>query len=332
MPTADDRAGAVHWIDHVVVATNDVNRWVDWATNAIGVDARPVNALTTAARKRNRPIGAHLFIGDGSCHFGAFLQPEDLPPSRGTGQELPRYSFYVRPEHIDEHVARLEAQSVPHTAPVRCASEGDDGTAVYFEDPDQNQYELWAPSHMPYGAMEVSTRLNVGRISSAVYSSRDLRRTAEFFRTYCSLEPLDSSIVAEGLLVIPLVGGARLIYRLADRVDTRVTGHGPWITMHAALTVRAEDYMGNYRRLWAGVPEEESREGSHRTIEQEDELPARTGLHLNPQGNRWMEAYQRGDMFYDFDGHAFHFIGGLSAAADGSLALYRPKEQGSYLP
>ena len=28
--------GAVHWIDHVVVGTNDMNAWVEWAVNAIG--------------------------------------------------------------------------------------------------------------------------------------------------------------------------------------------------------------------------------------------------------------------------------------------------------
>jgi len=41
--------------------------------------------------------------------------------------------------------------------------------------------------------------------------------------------------------------------------------------------------------------------------------------------------YQRGDEFYDWDGHAFHFFGGIPKNADGSLALYTPKEQDEYL-
>ena len=37
------------------------------------------------------------------------------------------------------------------------------------------------------------------------------------------------------------------------------------------------------------------------------------------------------DEFYDGNGHAFHFIGGIPKNADGSLALYTPKEQDEYL-
>ena len=56
-----------------------------------------------------------------------------------------------------------------------------------------------------------------------------------------------------------------------------------------------------------------------------------TGLHRSPVGYKWKEIYQRGDEFYDWDGHAFHFIGGIPKYADGSLALYTPKEQDAYL-
>jgi hypothetical protein len=60
-------------------------------------------------------------------------------------------------------------------------------------------------------------------------------------------------------------------------------------------------------------------------------VPARTGLHRSPVGYRWKEIYQRGDEFYDWDGHAFHFFGGIPVESDGSLTLYRGKEQEEYL-
>ena len=65
--------------------------------------------------------------------------------------------------------------------------------------------------------------------------------------------------------------------------------------------------------------------------DKEDNFPARTGLHRSPVGYKWKEIHQRGDEFYDWDGHAFHFIGGIPKNADGSLALYTPKEQDEYL-
>jgi hypothetical protein len=54
-------------------------------------------------------------------------------------------------------------------------------------------------------------------------------------------------------------------------------------------------------------------------------------LHRSPTGYKWKEIYQRGDEFYDWDGHAFHFFGGISLKSDGSLALYEGKEQEEYL-
>ena len=58
--------------------------------------------------------------------------------------------------------------------------------------------------------------------------------------------------------------------------------------------------------------------GTHRTTPQSDRL-------------KWKEIYQRGDEFYDWDGHAFHFFGGIPLKNDGSLALYEGKEQEEYL-
>jgi catechol 2,3-dioxygenase-like lactoylglutathione lyase family enzyme len=323
--------GAAHWIDHFVVGTNDMVAWVDWAVNGIGLTRRPFRGLTTAAQKKNMKIICFLWWEGGSCRIGAFLQPEIYPPAKELGQELPRCGFYIRPEDIDIHLRRLEQHKIPHSDPVKTATDGDEGTAIYFADPDGNQYEFWAPLHMPAGAMEIATDEKVGRISHAVYGCRDLARTAAFFEKYCGIEPEQSSKTAEGTLVLRLRAGARLIYKLVDKVDERVAGHGPWWDMHTALTVREEEFFPNYRRMWDGLPEEGTdKANANLSIEQQEALPARTGLHRSPVGRKWKEICDRGDEFYDWDAHAFHFIGGIPLK-DGSLALYQAKEQEEYL-
>jgi hypothetical protein len=102
--------------------------------------------------------------------------------------------------------------------------------------------------------------------------------------------------------------------------------------MHTALTVREEEFFPNYRRMWEGLPEETGpKETLNDSRDKEDAFPARTGLHRSPVGYKWKEIYQRGDEFYDWDGHAFHFFGGIPLKDNGSLALYQGKEQEEYL-
>ena len=330
--SANERPGTVHWIDHFVVGTNDLTAWLEWAEHAIGAKPERINGLTTASQKRGSPVAAFLDIGDGSCHFGAFLQTEEMAPVEGLSAVEQRYGLFVRPEEIDDHLRRFDAHGIVHSDPVRTSAEGDTGTAIYFADPDGNQYELWAPDVMPEGAMEVSTHVGVGRISSATYASRDLQRTADFFDRYCDLEPVQSSEIPEDTMVLGLAGGARIVYRLRDQVDERATGHGPWFALHIALTVYEDQFFPNYRRMWDGIPEEsDSKENLGLPVEEEINLPARTGLHGSPAGRLWKERYERGDEFYDWDGHALHFIGGIAPVPGGSLATYRPKEQGQYL-
>lgn len=324
--------GVVHWIDHFIVGTNDLVTWVDWAVNATGITRRPICGITTTARKKDVPIMSFLWWDGESCRIGAFLQPEIYPPSKPLGEDTPRCGFYIRPEDIDKHLGRLDRHRIPHTDPVQAAGDGDKGTVIYFADPDGNQFEFWAPEQMPEGAMDVCTSEGVGRISHAVYGSRDLARTAEFFETYCALKPEVSPNVAEGKLVLRLHAGGRLIYKLVDQVDERVAGHGPWWDMHTALTVRAEEFMPNYRHMWKTLPEEErAKEEDNLSLEQEDALPARTGLHRSPVGYQWKAMFERGDEFYDWDGHAFHFFGARPVKDDGSLALYTIVEQEDYL-
>ena len=324
--------GAVHWIDHYVVGTNDLPGWSYWALNATGLPIRPINGLTTNMRKKNTPIFCFMWWDDESCRIGAFLQPENYPKSKELGKDMPRCGFYVRPEDIDSHLRRLDRHKIPHTDPVKNADNGDEGTTICFADPDGNQYEFWAPVIMPQGAMEVRTTENVGRISHCVYGSRDLARTAAFFEKYCGMESQRSAKTAEGTLVLRMRGGARLVYKLSDQLDERIAGHSPWWDMHTAFTVRDEEYLPNYRRMWESLPEEAgAKEHLNDSRDKEDNFPARTGLHRSPVGYKWKEIYQRGDEFYDWDGHAFHFIGGIPKNADGSLVMYTPKEQDEYL-
>jgi hypothetical protein len=324
--------GAVHWIDHYVVGTNNLSGWADWANKATGLPLRPINGLTTNMRKKNTPIFCFMWWDGGSCRIGAFLQPENYPPAKKLGTDMPRCGFYIRPEDIDMHLRRLDQHKIPHSDPIRTAAEGDEGTVIYLADPDNNQYEFWAPVKMPEGAMEIATSEKVGRISHAVYGSRDLARTGAFFEKYCGIQPIQSPTIVEGMLVLRLRAGGRLVYKLVDQIDERVAGHSPWWDMHTALLVREEEFLPNYRRMWEGLPEEAGpKENLNDSREKEDAFPARTGLHRSPVGYKWKEIYQRGDEFYDWDGHAFHFFGGIPLRNDGSLALYEGKEQEEYL-
>jgi len=114
----------------------------------------------------------------------------------------------------------------------------------------------------------------LGRISHAVYGTRDLAKTAAFFEKYCGIEPEHDSKTAEGTLVLRLRAGGRLVYKLVDNVDERVSGHGTWWDMHTALTVRDEEFLPNYRRMWDGIPEEAGYKADlNLTIEQQEALP-----------------------------------------------------------
>ena len=159
-----------------------------------------------------------------------------------------------------------------------------------------------------------------------------MARTAAFFEKYCGIAPEQNSKTAEGTLVLRLRAGGRLVYKLVDKVDERVSGHGTWWDMHTALTVRQDEFLPNYRRMWDGIPEEAGYKADlNLSLEQQEALPARTGLHRSPVGIRWKEICDRGDEFYDWDCHSFHFMGGKALKADGSMALYEAIEQEKYL-
>jgi len=314
MAADDQRPGTIYWIDHFAVPSNDLDKWIKFQINVLGAKLERINGLTTEARNRNQGMAA--FCRTPYSMVDAFLAPEQLPAAADPGAGYPRFGFFIRPEEIDGHLRRLDELNVAHTDAIRTSAEGQEGTAIRFADPDGNQLEFWAPARMPAGAMAGETPVNVGRISHAVYESRDLDRTADFFDRFAALDPIQSADLEQDTLAMPLAGGGRIVYHkvpeLSDWTLTRASG-GP----HAALLVRDEDFWGNYRRIWGELPEGQRPDSDGSGIDFKAE-PARTIMHGSGGGRRWFKMYGRGDDFYDWDANAFHFIGsvGMDESAD----------------
>ena len=303
----DQKPGTVYWIDHYVVGTNDVERWVDFHEKVLG-------AKTARPAGDGQGRGAPGMFQDlaGPCHHGGFGQREPLPPGAGLGTTYPRYGLWIRPGDIDEHLRRLDEYQVPHTDPVRTSAEGEPGTAIYWEDPDANGFEFWAPDRLPDGAMDGAGPLKIGRISHGVFESRDLQRTADFFSHYCAMDPLVSGDIASDTLVLPLAGGGRIIYKQVEKFQQRTGGWGKYNGPHAALVVRDADFFPNYERMWNELPDWEYDKETGKFIGSGDTLPARTARHGSPAGRKFYDIYGRGDDWYDWDSNCFHFFGGLA--------------------
>ena len=311
----DQRPGAVYWIDHYVVGTDDLDRWADFEVKVLG--AQPQPAFGPPGRRR-------IVFQDLTpcCHHGAYLGDEPLAPGGELGKGLPRHALFIRPEDIDEHLRRLDQYNVPHLDPVRNSAEGDDGIAIYWQDPDRNQFEFWAPDRMPDGAMNNCTSVKVGRISHGVYETRDLQRTADFFNRYCALDPLKGADIPADTLVLRTIGGARIIYKKVDTLGRRTGGWGKLPAVHAALVVRDEDFFPSYERMWAEIPDWQYDREHDRFVGAGPDLPARTSRHGSPAGHRWYDIRGRGDDWYDWDTNSFHFLGGVPQG--GSMVEYEP--------
>ena len=313
----EHRPGAVFWIDHYVVPTNDLLKCVEFVKNVLGGVVHHQLPLTTKARKRRIPIG--VFSKVGHYHsIGSFLQDKMLPPTKGLGEGTPRHGYFLRAGDIDNHLRRLDEHNVPHTDPIRTSEFGEEGTAVYFEDPDGNQYEFWAPRHMPPGAMEADNPARIGRISHVVLESRDLSRTAEFYSRFLGVDPIHNADIPKETLAIRLLGGGRMIYKQVDELDGRTGGHNVWYGQHRALTVLNDEFMVAYRRLWDNLPESEyvpfsSAEG---IPVDEKTLPPRTELHGQVALGLRQNVHSRGTYFYDWENNAFHFVGGRPLDSD----------------
>jgi catechol 2,3-dioxygenase-like lactoylglutathione lyase family enzyme len=315
----DQRPGAAYWIDHFVVPVTDIDRWSAFYSNVLGAVPRDMGG----ERPNRRPEGGErvLFTFTGQCHIGGASRPGGPPASKGFGVGLPRYSFYVRSEDVDEHLRRLDQYQVAHTGAVRTSEQGEDGIAIRFEDPDGNQLEFWAPDELPAGWMEDGNRLNVGRIAGALFESRDLARTADFYTTYCAIDPVSNADVPKDVLVLKLAGGGRLAFQRADELGERTGGHIH--PLHTALVARDDEMMQAYERMWKDLPEWDHDPTIRRRLDADEaqDLPARTCIHGSPSGQPWRTAFGRGDSFWDPDTNTYHWV--PAAPIDGSMATMK---------
>ncbi|HEY3117179.1 MAG TPA: VOC family protein, partial [Chloroflexota bacterium] len=153
----DQRPGTVYWIDHYAVGTKDTGRFAEFHERVLGAQTIP----------SNRPNPPNIFQLLPSGRHGGFRQ-ESLPASKGPGDALPRHGFFIRSEDIDDHLRRLDGCQAEHSDPVRTSADGEEGTAIYWVDPDGNQFEFWAPTYLPAGVMDDAGPVKVGRISHGV--------------------------------------------------------------------------------------------------------------------------------------------------------------------
>lgn len=319
----DQRPGTAYWIDHYVVGSDDLARWADFGEKVLGAHTMP----------RVGPPGQQRIVFQdltSCCHHGAMLSPDPLPPSKGLGKGLPRHGLYIRQSDIEEHLRRLDQFKVPHLDPMRRSHEGDSGISIAWEDPDGNQFEFWAPDRLPAGAMTDETSVKVGRISHGVYECKDLERAANHFREFCHMEPLVSADIPKDTLVLPLVCGARVVYKQVETIGQRTGGWGKLHAAHAALVTRDEDFWPNYDYMWDNVVEWQWNPETHEFVGAGADLPARTSRHGSPGGVQWYEVKKRGDDWYDWDTNCFHFMGGVPE--DNEFTRYEPRTMDFHMP
>ncbi len=316
----DQPAGTVHWIDHFVVCTNDLERWEGFHQQLLGA-RRDREAIVNGSK-----IG--VFLNIGCCQNGGFIDHRPLPPTKGLAEGLPRFGLYIKKDDLGAHLNRLKQLNAPHTEPLRTSAYGESGVSIRWQDPDGNQYEFWAPDVLPAGAMERRSSKGVGRISHAILESRDLACTAQFFARYCALKSQQSDDIPADRLVLPLAAGGRLIYEHVDQLQGRTTGCGIRDT-HIALLVREEDYLRNYQRMWATLPEVDYDVLFDIIKDGSADLGPCTIMHPSTAGREFKKLAGRGDDWYDCDTNLFHFYGGKPD--DHSFATYQGKSMQGYL-
>ena len=315
----DHRRGAVHWIDHFVIGTNDILRWEAFTEQALGGHLAHKAGLTTGQYNRGGYIRS--FYDVGRHELAAFLQLDMLPAPRPLGQGLPRYGFYVRQNEIAGHLARFDALGVEHTDPMQISHGGEPGTVVYFRDPDHNEYELWAPRSLPPGAMDSNNATGLGRISHVVLESRDLDRTRTFNGELFSLDEIYSADIPKDVLVYRLAGGGRMLFQQIEP-DTETRGGHDWFGVHTALTIREEDWNSSYERVWSQTHDGRKymgyRDAPDRATRRQLVAPF-TSLPGSVLRGEWGDPNQRGENFCDWDNNEFHFTRGRFARGDTSL-------------
>ncbi|HEY3116767.1 MAG TPA: hypothetical protein VGK54_08500, partial [Chloroflexota bacterium] len=132
---------------------------------------------------------------------------------------------------------------------------------------------------------------------------------------------LRNADIPNDTLVLPLAAGGRLVFKKVDKLGQRTSGFGKLNACHAALVVRDEDFVPNYKRMFAGLPDWELDE-KRNFINPGADLPPRTARHGSPAGAKFFDVAGRGDDWYDWDSNQFHFFGG--APVNGSMVDYEP--------
>jgi catechol 2,3-dioxygenase-like lactoylglutathione lyase family enzyme len=322
MSSVGDTSGTrgVYWIDHYTIPTNDLRRSIAFHERILGTITMPETGMPLERGAFQAFSHPELLLRGGHCHQGLFVMRDALPTSQAPGAGFARHALFIRPEDINEHVRRLDESGVVRSDPVHTASEGEEGTAIYWLDSDGNQFEFWAPRQMPSGAMDDAGPLKVGRISHVVYASRDLQRTTAFFNRYCGLQALQSAEIPEDTVVFPLAAAGRLVFKRTEEPGPRVSGLGVFSDCHTALVVAEEEYWPKYERMWAELPEWEYDEKSRQFVGDGARMPARTLRHGSPAGQQFKKAFGRGDDWVDPDGNLFHFVGGRPL--DKSMVFY----------
>ncbi len=319
--------GAAYGIDHYVVPVSDIDRWSAFYINVLGAVPRSAGGDRPVRPQRRRAGVQFTFVG--ACHVGGASCPEVLPGSEGLGVGLPRYRYFIRAEDIEDHLRRLDQYQVPHNGALRTSEEGEDGTAIRFEDPDGNQLEFWAPARMPAGGMDQETTVKVGRIAGALFESRDLTKTADFFTEYCGIDPISNADVSKNTLALKFAAGGRLAFKKVDALAGRTGGHIH--PLHTAMMVRGDEMMQVYEHMWADLPEWDHDPVVRVCVpaEETQQLPARMGIHGSPVGQPWRTGFGRGDSFWDWDTNAFHWVPGAPVA--GTEATLTPESARKYL-
>lgn len=315
----DLRPGAVHWIDHFVVPTNDMVKWEHFTEGALGGHVAHKGGLTTGQYLRGGYVRS--FYDVGRHELAAFLQLDILPEPRPLGQGLPRYGFYVRPEDVEDHLRRLDELGVEHSDPKVISDGGEKGTVVYFRDPDHNEYELWAPRFMPPGAMDSHNPTGLGRISHVVLESRDLERTRQFNGELFALDEIYNADVPKDVLAYRLAGGGRMLFQKIDP-DAETRGGQDWFGVHSALTIRHEDWDLAYDRVWSRTQDGRKYAGYRDAPDRETRRQLKEPYTSHPGSvlrGEWGDPNRRGENFSDWDNNEFHFTRGRFASGDVSV-------------
>jgi catechol 2,3-dioxygenase-like lactoylglutathione lyase family enzyme len=316
---SDCRPGAVHWIDHFVAPTNSMIKWEKFVEEALGGHVAHKGGLSTGEYQRGGYVRS--FYDVGRHEIGGFLQLDTLPAPRPLGQGLPRYGFFVRREEIPGHLRRFDELGVEHSDPMRISDGGDEGTVVYFRDPDANEFELWAPNSLPPGAMDSRNPTGLGRLSHVVLESRDLDRTLDFHGELLALDPIYNADIPKDRLVLRLAGGGRIVFQKVD-ADAETRGGQQWFGVHSALTIRTEHWDDAYDRVWARTADGRKYAGYKDApdIETRRQLvPPFTSHPGSVLRGEWGDPTRRGENFCDWDNNEFHFTRGKFAPGETSI-------------